>query len=300
MNPENEKIRAEIETIKGQLAELDAERKNKMGSVNDLFQDRKSIKAELDAEFDRMRALKAEFRQQKNDFHVYQQEQYARKQEQWKAQKQEEQTYRLNAQAEREREAAEIPAYTDEINLCNALIKFLNSFGTNKSAAVSAPTEGSSGSSPTPTGIRKVEGLPEGAVLMKKKDDEDYLVMGGGKKGGKKGRKQQLSNTDVAPTAKPFKVDFALIDQFGKLKIDLPTSVAGVPKAIEALETKLGWYKENQASATAKAKAAAEAKIAALSRSNSGEDVSSTPAAAGDAKLDESAKDTAPAAKIEA
>ncbi|KAJ3281939.1 hypothetical protein HK104_011184 [Borealophlyctis nickersoniae] len=254
LHPQRNAVREKLDAVRAQLNELDNERKSQMGSFNELVNERKSVKAELDAEFDKLRTLRTEFKKQKDEYYAWQQEERKRKQEQYKARKQEEYEMRLTAAAEREREAAEVPAYTDEINECAALIKFLQS--DSKTATTSTATS-------TPAAARSVDnGLPDGAVLLKKKSDreDDYMVMGG-KKGGKKGRKQGGAGEEKA---KPFKLDLETISQFIKLKVEIPTSAADVPKAVEALEAKKKWFEERQEEQTVKNKAAAEAKIAAL------------------------------------
>ncbi|TPX71215.1 hypothetical protein SpCBS45565_g01256 [Spizellomyces sp. 'palustris'] len=256
IEPQRNEIRTKIDAVKAQLTDLDNERKSKMGSFNDLVNDRKSIKADLDAEFDKLRALKSDYKKQKDEWFTWQREEQARKREQYLARKREESEARLTAQAEREREAAEIPAYSDEINQCATLIKFLENYSSKSEATKTNSADAS-------TTARQMEtGLPEGAVLLKKKDDEEYMVLGNKK--GKKGRRQ--AGTGQSEKVKPFKLDFDIIDQFVKLKIDLPVSAAEIPATISALEEKQKWFKDNQAEATAKAKAAAEAKIAALRR----------------------------------
>ncbi|KAJ3186717.1 hypothetical protein HDU85_007537 [Gaertneriomyces sp. JEL0708] len=263
MDPERAAVRAKLDDIKAKLTELDTERKSQQGEFSDLINDHKSIKTELDAEYDKLRALKSGYKKQKDDWYAWQREAQSRKREQYQQRKREEQEARLQAQAEREREAAEIPAYSDEIFQCTNLISFLGTFvgETPKQAAEETATAPAAAAP-----LRQVPGIPEGAVMLKKKDDEDYLVLGGGKKS-KKGRRQNGSGAGT-PQLKPFKLDFDIIDQFVKLKIELPVSAQDVPATISALEEKKKWYKENQEEATAKAKAAAEAKIAALRRAD--------------------------------
>ncbi|KAI8819691.1 uncharacterized protein EV422DRAFT_533950 [Fimicolochytrium jonesii] len=258
LNPERTALQQKIDAVKAKLAEVDTERKGKLGTLNELRDDRKAAKAELDAEFEKRRALKAEHKKLNDEWYAFQREEQARKREVYQAKVREDREARLAVQAEREREAAEIPAYTDEINQCITLIRLLDGSKAPSTTTVTTPAA-------TTTNIRKVSALPEGAVLVKKQE-EDFMVLGGGKKGKKGPKRPTTSDSPTPATIKPFKLDFDIIDQFQRLKITLPTSAADVPEAIKALEEKKKWYEDHQAEATEKAKAAAEAKVAALRR----------------------------------
>ena len=287
IDPQRNAVREKIDAVRAQLNELDGERKEQMGSFTDLvsslrfhgimgqatptrfhdFQlnERKAVKAELDAEFDKLRTVRTEFKKQKDEWYQWQNEERNRKRDQYKAQRQAEIEAKLTATAQREREAAEIPAYTDEINEVNALIKFLMNYGSaEQKSDVTTIT-----SSTTNANIRPVDNsIPEGAVALGKKADreeESFLMLGGGKKG-KKGRRQGSASNGGAESPKPkaFKLDFETISQFMKLKVEIPVSAADVPAAIEALEEKKKWYQDNSAEQTKKNIEAAEAKIAAL------------------------------------
>ncbi|KAJ3166835.1 hypothetical protein HDU88_002920 [Geranomyces variabilis] len=246
-DPERDAIREKFDALKAELSALDDERKEKQGSLNDLWNDRRAIKAELDEEYNKMRAHKAEHKRQNDEWYNWQREESQRKKAEYAARLREDKDARLAVQAEKELEAAAIPAYTDEINQCTNLIRFLESFSTTEKVEAK------------PAASSAALVLPEGAVVMKKKDDEDFMVLGN-KKGKKGGKRAQPS----AP--KPFKLDFDMIDQFVKLKFDLPTSAADIAPSVAKIQEKKQWYIDHQAEATAKAKAAAEKKIAALRR----------------------------------
>ncbi|KAJ3004828.1 hypothetical protein HKX48_001032 [Thoreauomyces humboldtii] len=271
LNPARGAVNAKIDAVKAQITVLKDQQKERQGSVQELWTARHAVKAELDAEWESLRAQQREHRKLTDEFYSWQREEQARKREQYEAEARQQREERLAVQAARELENAEIPAYADEINQCASLIRFLEgtsaSTDSGKATPVAAPA--------TPTAVRKIEGLPEGTVLVKK-DQEDFMVMGG-KKGGKKGGKRQGS---AAPKA--FKLDFDIIDQFVKMKVELPTSAADVPTTIATLREKKAWYENNQLAATQKAKAVAEAKIAALRKASS-----ATPVVASDAAVEE-------------
>ncbi|KAI8916489.1 hypothetical protein DFJ77DRAFT_460019 [Powellomyces hirtus] len=276
LNPQRDEIRVKIDAIKEQIAQVDSERKDKQGSLNDLWTDRKAVKAELDAEYEKLRAHKTEHKKLNDEWYNWQREEQTRKREQYQARLREDKEARLAVQAEKEREAAEIPAYTDEINQCTTLIRFLESFDGSSKSSSSLDVKPAASATPAFT-PRKVEGLPEGAVLVKK-EEEDFMVLGNkkSKKGKRQGSAASGANGGASPAAKPFKLDFEMIDQFVKLKFELPTSAADIPGAIAKIQEKKKWYQDHQEEATNKAKAAAEAKVAALRR---GEDPNAVTAA---------------------
>ncbi|KAJ3153433.1 hypothetical protein HDU86_005263 [Geranomyces michiganensis] len=245
-DPERDAIREKFDALKAELSALDDERKEKQGSLNDLWNDRRAIKAALDEEFNKKRAHKAEHKRQTDEWYNWQREEQARKKAEYAARMREDKDARLAVQAEKELEAAAIPAYTDEINQCTNLIRFLESFSATEKVEAK------------PVASAALV-LPEGAVVMKKKDEEDFMVLGT-KKGKKGGKRAQAS------VPKPFKLDFEMIDQFVKLKFDLPTSAADIERSVAQIQEKKQWFIDHQAEATAKAKAAAEKKIAALRR----------------------------------
>ncbi|KAJ3046906.1 hypothetical protein HK097_000407 [Rhizophlyctis rosea] len=277
IDPQRNAVREKIDAVRAQLNELDGERKEQMGSFTDLVNERKAVKASLDAEFDKLRTLRTDFKKQKDEWYQWQNEERNRKRDQYKAQRQAEIEAKLTAQAQREREAAEVPAYSDEINEVNALIKYLKGWSGEKE-------EVKEGGVKANANIRQVDNsLPEGAVALGKKSDreeESFLMLGGGKKG-RKGPKRTESLAPAAGKPKAFKLDFETISQFMKLKIDIPVSAADVPTTVSALEEKKKWFEDNQKEQTKKNVEAAEKKIEELKAK----------AAAGDAALDAKAEE---------
>jgi hypothetical protein len=82
------------------------------------------------------------------------------------------------------------------------------------------------------------------------------------------------------PSVMALKLDLEMIDQFAKLKIDIPVSSAEVPKTLEAIEAKKKFFLENQAAKTLEAQEKARLKIEAINKKlEAGEEEESTPAA---------------------
>ncbi|KAJ3089180.1 hypothetical protein HK102_007009 [Quaeritorhiza haematococci] len=263
MDPQRTAVRTSIDQVKAQMNALDEERKKGIGNFGELIEQRKSIKAQLDAEYEKLREVRTEFRKAKDEYYTQLREEQARKREEWKQRRQQEEEEKLAVELEKEREFAEIPAFVEEINMCDTLIKFLATYSTDPSKYASTSTAPDANKSTSSAlNIRKVDSdLPDGAMMLKKKQDreDEYLVMGGGK--GKKGRKGGAS-----ASTKTLKFDLVIMEQLLKLKVTVPTSAAEVDKTIVALEEKKKHFVESQAAQTAENKRKAEEKIAALKK----------------------------------
>ncbi|KAJ3029128.1 UNVERIFIED_CONTAM: hypothetical protein HDU68_000083 [Siphonaria sp. JEL0065] len=252
-------INKEYDSIKEQLNTNRDGKKGDMTAFKALLDQKKALKAELDAVFETLRATKDKFKRDNDEwFEATKAERVKREQE-----KEEEQKKYLSDRAQKAAESAlesaDIPAYTDEINTCNSLIAFLAQYSTSGKVAANAAEATTSAFA---TNIRKVDSaLPDGAVALKKKDDreEEFFL------GGKKGKGKKAPSTPSAPAAKTLKIDLVTLELFGKLKLDIPVSAgANVDASIAALEEKKAAFIAEQAAQTIKNKAAIEARVAEL------------------------------------
>jgi len=244
IDPLRASLNKQLDAAKANLAAFEAARKEAVGSMSDLFATKNSIKADLDEEFAKVRALRTEFKEQSDAYFNHMRSERERKNEEYAIKKKEERNARLAADALAEREEAEIPAYTDEINVCNNLIKHFTAMVKGTTAVEK-------------TAVTQKAALPtfEGMIVMKKDREEDFMMMGG-KKSNKKSKQ--------SASTKALKLDFELIDQLGKLKLEIPASAAQVPVVIEKLAEKREEFLAGQDAATAANKKKAEEKIAAL------------------------------------
>ncbi|KAJ3107147.1 hypothetical protein HDU97_004840 [Phlyctochytrium planicorne] len=260
LSPKKEAINKEFDVVKAQLKELDDSKRKDMGSFTDLIGQKKSIKAEVDALYTQMRSLKTEFQQQNKDWFAWEQAERDRRRREFVESKKKDETIRLTRAAEEELENAKIPAFTEEINICNSLIAFLQPYSSKPKAAASAAV-----SAESKHAVRSVDtSIPEGLVVLKK-EEEDYMVMGKGKSKTKSKQRGGSAKEPVEPSkTAAIKLDITTMDLFAKLKVNFPTTVADADGTIEQLEAKKTKFLENQKEETAKNKAKAEAKIAAL------------------------------------
>lgn len=234
--------------------------KGKTGKFSALYAEKTALRKELDVLNDQSRAVKSAHYKAKDEFRAHMQVENARRQEEYKARIALEKTEKMRVVAERELEAASIPAFADELSVCNALTLCLSTYLPDYKPPVATPATAEKTSSTPGRAVDTT--LPAGAVVIKKKserEDEGSLIVGKKKKGSTQpGPKKVIPLT---PAVKALKLDLEMIEQFAKLKIDIPVSSAEVPKTLEAIEAKKKFFLENQAAKTLEAQEKARLKI---------------------------------------
>ncbi|KAI9339667.1 hypothetical protein BDR26DRAFT_862097 [Obelidium mucronatum] len=259
LKPRKDEINAQYDAVKAELNASNDGKKKDFGAFNSLLTQKKALKAELDGLYETLRATKDDFKRRNDEWFEATKAERARRDQEYKDEQKRIQNERLQKAAEVALEDAEIPAFTEEINICNSLISFLSQYSTGGKVVANAAEATTSAFAKE---ARKVDSaLPDGAVALKKKDErEEDFFMGGGKKG--KGKKTAAPAT---PAAKTLKIDLVTLELFAKLKLEIPVSAgASVDASIAAIEEKKASFVADQAAQTLKNKAAAEARIAAL------------------------------------
>ncbi|KAI0660954.1 hypothetical protein C8Q70DRAFT_973733 [Cubamyces menziesii] len=288
-DPEAQAISQRFDEIKAELDELKKESDEAYASRNKLLDERTSLQNQLDELYNRKRESAQRFKEANDRFYAKLNEDRARRAERARAQRAAEEEAKKKEIADRLREEAEIPAFQAQIEDCQTLIDYFS--GRSSSATLSSQkplTEKSDLAGVPKLELRKVEAVPEGAVVRKKKgeDEEAYFVGGGKKKGGKKGGAKPAmpageSNGTESPSGQ-LHVPLPTLSALLTLSIPPPTSIADVPRVIEDLKTKKAWFEANQARVTAENKAKAEAEIRRLLGKSA--DNVEAPAASNDAK----------------
>ncbi|KAF9906649.1 hypothetical protein BX616_000663 [Lobosporangium transversale] len=259
-------LSAEYDKIQAELDEINKVKEEGMKKRNDLFDERTRLQKELDAEYQRKKTVNDEYFAALREYQKFQQEEQVRKREEYQAKKQQEQEEKRLAIAKEERELAEIPAYTNEITLCDSVYRYLLQFSNDEKriaeAAVAAPSEAST------LNIRQADtttNVPSGVMLKKKADkEEEVFFVGKSKKNkGPKEKKTESGNS--------FKLPLAILEQLFELKVVVPTSPADLGKTLDALTEKKEYFKANQAKATEENKRKAEERIAKLTSSDNTE-----------------------------
>jgi len=175
-------------------------------------------------------------------------EERVRRAEEFKKRRQEQEAERLELEAQKERDLAEVPAFADEINVASNLMTFFQQL-QGKSAVVEE----------VETSETKQEEAPKGATALKSKAerlDETAFFLGKSKKS--KQPKEAKAKTGA------LKLDLSILEALWKLKLDAPSNLGEVETVVKTLEEKKTQWIADQAAATAEAKKKAEEKIAVL------------------------------------
>lgn len=254
-------LNQEFDAIKAELSDIQESQKSYRDKRNQLYEEQNSIKAQLDQQYEKMRALRDEHRQGMDEYFAHQRQVRELRKEQAKQRQKEYEDTQRKAQAEQERELAEIPAYSQEIATCDTLLNYLQSYGNDGSASTEA-INGKAATEPKSaagTEIRQVDttaNVPEGAILKKKSEEENFFV-GSKKKGGNKGPKEKKGDTTV-------KFPLAIMESFWEVKVAIPTKPAEFDATIEKLKERKAHFLNEQPKKTEENKKKAEEKIAAL------------------------------------
>ncbi|GJJ74605.1 hypothetical protein EMPS_06963 [Entomortierella parvispora] len=251
-------LSTEYNQIQAQLDEITKEKDSVWKKRNDLFDERNRLQKELDVEYQRKKTVNDEYFQALREFSKFQQEQQARKQEEYKAQKQAKLEEKRLELAKEERENAEIPAYTNEIVTCDSVYKYLVQFSGDEKriaeASAIAPTEVAT------VNVRQVDttaNVPTGVMLQKKADKVEEVFFAGKSKKSRGPKEKKVEGNS-------FKLPLAVLEQLIELKVVVPTSPAELAKTLDALIEKRDYFKANQEKATAENKRKAEERIAKL------------------------------------
>lgn len=249
-NAEIDAAQAKLSAQKEKLDELyrlnEEERKQDKFPV--LAKERKEIKEKLDALFTSLKEKRKEFKEANDRY--YNNIRLVRKKKELERQKEDaarKAEYEAKL-AEYEKELAKIHPYQDEMDLCDALVAFLENAYAKDLKASNGSTDAVS------TAPVELDGMKP---LQRK--DEEYMSFGGGKKkkGGKKPKKEAK-----------FSLPLAQMEGFATVGLVPPTAVGAVAESITAIKEKKVWFNEqtaraDKAAASPAAAAAGEAQPSA-------------------------------------
>ncbi|KAF9075789.1 hypothetical protein BDP27DRAFT_1256552 [Rhodocollybia butyracea] len=253
--------------IKQELDELKKEEDALYANRSKLFEERDALQAQVNTLYNERRQSTTNFREANDRYWNKVNEDRARRAEKMRSQRAAEELEKKQEIAQRLREEAETPAYQAQIEDCQTLIDSFSGKSTGNVTLKSTPLlEKQELTGVAKLEIRKVETVPEGAVMRKKKgeDDDAYFVGKGKSKGKKAPAKANGTPTESSQLNLPFSTLSALLN----FSIPPPTSSADIPRVIENLKTKKEWFEGNQARQTASNIAKAEAEILRLTGSS--------------------------------
>ncbi|KAF9545602.1 hypothetical protein EC957_010687 [Mortierella hygrophila] len=254
----------EYNSLQFQVDEISKAKDEGWKKRNDLFDERTRLQRALDATFAQKKAVNDEYFSALRQHAKYLQDEQQRKREEIQQRREAELEEKRLAIAREERELAEIPAFQQEITICDSVYKYIFQFShdqnrvaaANAAAAVANASNGASAAN-----IRQVDttaNVPTGVMLAKKADKkEDVFFVGGGCKSKKatevsKEKKATDSThsslTTTSTTTATLKFPLAIMEQL----------------TLDALLEKSTILKASQASTTAENKRKAEERIAKL------------------------------------
>jgi len=212
------------------LAALNETRKDQLGDLPQLIEERDIIGKKVKAEMDKRNTLRDEFRQKERDFNTWRNEQRRAKQDRVNEERQSQQAeWDMSRRMKKAEEMDEQP-YVSEITLIEQTIFFCKSLVADKGPAVKEEKKETSHTN------------PEGTEVMQSKQDRDeefYYAPTAAKK--KKGTKNKGGKEGAA---KPIKHNAETFKLFDKLKLTAPITTEDIPAKLEALEAQLASYQE--------------------------------------------------------
>ncbi|TMW62538.1 hypothetical protein Poli38472_005156 [Pythium oligandrum] len=232
-NAEIDAVQEKLAAQKVKLDELyklnDEEKKQDKFPV--LAKERKEIKEELDAKFKELKELRAAFKAANDKY--FENVRLLRKKRDLERKKEDERK-RLEYEAklaEYEKELAKIHPYQDEMDLCDALVAFIEkTFAKElKEDSENADANANAGSGPA-----ELDGLKP---LQRK--EEEFMSFGGGKK--KKGKKDGPKKTKR--DAK-LSLPLAQLESFSTIGLMPPSIVAALADSLTAIKEKKVWFNE--------------------------------------------------------
>ncbi|KAI9265921.1 hypothetical protein BY458DRAFT_534120 [Sporodiniella umbellata] len=248
---------SEAQKMSDRYEELDAEFKvifgdqNKQREVrNKLFDERTRLKVLLDEEYTKLRTARDEHRKNNDEYYTFVRQLREFKKEQEQLRKVQEENDKRQEAAKQELELAALPAFENEIALCDNLSLFLEGFlsSGNKTNQTTGEDAGA------------IENAFEGMVI--KKRDDDIFFAGGGKK------KQNKNKENVKDSKKSdaLKLPLATMEHFFDIKVTVPTKISEIPSTLQKLKERKEYFVREQPMATEANKKKAEERVQALMR----------------------------------
>ena len=260
MSERYDKIKAELDTLKAAGDEARAGR-------DKVFEEFRDLKAKLDDAWTKKKSSAQNYREAGDRYYKKAQEERARRQERYAAERKAAEDEKKMEIAQRLREEAAVPAFQADIEDCQTLIAALGArIGDNSGAITPGPN--SAGGLYTRSeivGVPKLEGRTidapaEGLVARKKKGEDESNYFVAKKRGTPKanGKAPAAINTEVSSESSPatpapdakLNLPYSTLSALLQLSIPPPASFSDVPRTIEDLKTKKAWFEANQARVT--------------------------------------------------
>jgi hypothetical protein len=276
-NPEAIAMSERFDALKAELDTLKAADDEAQQKRNKLYDEMRELKAQVDELWTQKKDSVKTYREAGDRYYKKVQEERARRQERFAAERKAAENAKRTEIALKLREEAGVPAYQADIEDCQTLIDALNARIGNGPAP--SPSSAPNGTKSDIVGVPKLEPrtieAPEGMVARKKKggDESSYFVAKkktsatASSSSNGKATVVPVDGTTPAAEAK-LNLPYSTLSALLNLSIPPPVSLSDVPRTIEDLKTKKAWFEANQAHATAVNIAKADAEIKRLEQAN--------------------------------
>lgn len=268
-NADLDKASTEMDAVYKELNVLHDAKNNAVdrSQFAECAEERKALKPELDELYNSLRSIRTDFKEKNDLYFNHIRAVREAKKEELKVEEAKQKVEYEAKLAVYESEMSKIHVHQDEIDLCGALIKYLNAtyakeLDTTEKAATKVEETACD-----------LNIAMDGMVPMKRKE-EDYMNFGGKKKKNGGNGKKKVKKFAVIT------LPLAHLDTYGKLGLLPPSAVDGVAASVQQIEDKLAYFskttvKETSTKAT-KGSSPKAKKTNASSENNGKKNVSKT------------------------
>ncbi|EIE92139.1 hypothetical protein RO3G_16850 [Rhizopus delemar RA 99-880] len=246
---EAKKLSDRYEQLDAEFKEIQGDQNKQREARNKLYDERSRLKGLLDEEYNKLRTLRDEHRKNNDEYYTFVRKLREYKKEQEQLRKVQEENEKRQEAAKQELELASLPAFENEIALCDNLAIFLESFTSS----------GSKNDTASSTNVNEIKNAFEGMVI--KKRDDDVFFAGGNKK------KQNKSKESAAKEGKKsdaLKLPLSTMEAFFDIKVTVPTKISEIPATIQKLKERKEYFIKEQPKVTEANKKKAEERIQAI------------------------------------
>lgn len=242
-DPQSKALSEEYTTITTELDSIKAKQDEVFKNLNSLRDERTRANEAQQTAYTNVREIKDKYFQAKRAFAEYEKEAYRVRRERQKAEREAYEAGKRKAVAHAKLEEASAPAYGDEIQTAQSLIRYFDP-SSQEAKAAAGPGKFAAQASRTveATGFK-------GTALPRKGDaEEDYFVGTGGKKGKKNNRKNNNASPapEAATSSAKFNLSLGVIEQLAKIDVQPPASQTDVPAVVEKIKAKLEQWQQDQ------------------------------------------------------
>jgi len=242
-NPQQKGLSERYNTIAKELDSIKAEQDDAFKNMRSLNSDRDKAHADQEEKWVALKAVKDAYYAAKREYRAYEQEAYKVRQDRQRLERETYAKEKRKKVAESKLEEASNPAFIDEILTAEGLIRYFDPNTPAEQKVLRGPSGFAAEAQ------RQVDDSTIKGTRISKKEDRDDMYFAG--LGGKKGKKSKGSK-EAASTDGKFNVPFGVMEELGKVNVNVPSSQADIPSTIEQLKEKVSGWKTGQASQTKK------------------------------------------------